>query len=386
VTMKIGVVGGGQLGRMLGLAGVAMGFQFRFWDPAEEPPAAEVGEHFRAEFDDCDSAERFAEGLDVITYEFENIPSATIERLQKLCDCRPGPLALAKSQDRAVEKEFFQELGIPVAPWRQVDSLDDLEQAFDALGACILKTRRFGYDGKGQEVIRAKAECEGAWARLSPAPMVAEKKIIFQRELSLVGVRAANGSIATYPLVENEHRSGILHKTVAPAPGVISSLQQSADDMMRRCLNALDYVGVLTIEFFEENGKLMANEMAPRVHNSGHWSIEGAVSSQFENHVRAITGMPLGATAARYPSVMLNCIGSLPDHRAVLQIDAAHFHGYGKSARPGRKVGHITVCHEILFEQRDSAAAFETRVSAVESLVLEASQKLQASSTASDHV
>jgi 5-(carboxyamino)imidazole ribonucleotide synthase len=367
MTRKIGVVGGGQLGRMLGLAGVPLGFEFRFWDPSAKAPARAVGELFQANYDDLDAAERFAAGLDVITYEFENIPAATMERLQALVECRPGVLALATSQDRLTEKTFFQNNGIETAPWRAISTVEEMRAAVAEFGSCIVKTRRFGYDGKGQARINSVEQCDTVFDELGKFDLIVEKTVSFTRELSLVGVRGADGDLATWPLVENEHRVGILHKTVAPAPGVSTELQQCAESIMRSTMEGLGHVGVLTIEFFEVEGRLLANEMAPRVHNSGHWTIEGAVTSQFENHIRAVCGLPLGSCAPRFDSVMLNSIGAVPSAAAVCSIPGAHYHDYGKTSRPGRKVGHVTVCDEPV--SIEPAGNFDDRVAAVERLV-----------------
>lgn len=363
--MKIGVVGGGQLGRMIGLAGVPLGFEFRFWDPSPTATAAAVGELFTADFNDLAAAEHFATGLDLITYEFENVPSATIDRLSSIAPCRPGALSLATSQDRATEKSFFQDHSIPTAPWKAIDSIDDLKCAFEEFGPCIVKTRRFGYDGKGQFRLQQPHDVDAAFSLLGQHPLIVEKMIPFQRELSLIAVRAVDGSMAVWPLVENEHRDGILHKTIAPAARISEEIKNEAENAIHTTMEALGHIGVLTIEFFEVDGKLLANEMAPRVHNSGHWTIEGSVCSQFENHVRAVAGLPLGACSLRSPSVMINCIGEMPPPADVTQIPGAHLHDYNKSPRAGRKVGHVTVCDEI---KSDRQPAFAERAAAIENL------------------
>lgn len=362
---KIGVVGGGQLGRMLGLAGIPLGMEFRFWDPAATPPAAAVGEMFHADFDDSAAAEAFASGQDIITYEFENIPAATIEALARVTPCHPGARSLATSQDRVHEKTFFNDNGIKTAPWRAVHTLAELRQAVEEFGPSILKTRRFGYDGKGQARIDSVADADRAWDALGQHPVILEQKIAFSRELSIIGVRSTTGEVDCWDLVENEHRHGILHKSVAPAPNVPEFIHTYAAEVIKTTMEALEHVGVLTIEFFQAGDALLANEMAPRVHNSGHWTIEGSVTSQFENHLRAIAGLPLGSCAARGRSVMINCIGALPDPDAVGRHAGAHFHDYGKTPRPGRKVGHVTLC-----EQPAAAAAFAEAVAHVENLCL----------------
>ncbi len=363
--MKIGVVGGGQLGRMIGLAGVPLGFKFRFWDPSPTATAGAVGELFTADFNDLAAAEDFAAGLDVVTYEFENVPSATINRLSSLAPCRPGALSLATSQDRVTEKSFFQKHGIPTAPWKAINSTDDLKRAFDEFGPCIIKTRRFGYDGKGQFRIQQPQDIDLAFSLLGQHPLIAEKTISFQRELSLIAVRAVDGSMAVWPLVENEHRDGILHKTIAPAARISDEIKDEAENAIRTTMEALGHIGVLTIEFFEVDGKLLANEMAPRVHNSGHWTIEGSVCSQFENHVRAVAGLPLGSCGLRAPSAMINCIGEMPSSADITSIPGAHFHDYNKTPRAGRKVGHVTICDEI---KPDQQPPFAERAATIENL------------------
>lgn len=363
--MRIGVVGGGQLGRMMGLAGLALGMDFRFLDPSPFAPAASVGEHICGEYDSEDALDLFADDLDVITYEFENIPAATLTLLGEMALVRPGRKALEVSQDRLVEKAFLAEADVPTGEWRPIDSLGQLESALDDFGACIVKTRRFGYDGKGQRRVITANDCRTAWESLGTHPLIVEKLVPFDRELSLVGVRSTAGEVRSWALVENVHLDGILHKTTAPAQGVAAETQQRAEAMMLSVMEALDYVGVLTIELFEVEGGLLVNEIAPRVHNSGHWTIEGAVTSQFENHVRAIAGLPLGSTAVRFASTMVNCIGAMPPACEVLELPGVHLHDYGKTARAGRKVGHITLCDE----PRDGRRDYSERIAAVEALI-----------------
>lgn len=367
----IGILGAGQLGRMLALAGYPLGLRFRFFDPAPDSPAGQVGEHTVAEYDAWEALRRFAQGVDVVTYEFENVPVETARFLTQFAPVYPPPAALEAAQDRLSEKTLFRRLGIPTPPFVPVDTFADLRTAVERIGLpAVLKTRRFGYDGKGQHVLRTLADVDGAWQALGGAPLILEGFVPFEREVSLLAVRSRTGETAFYPLVENHHRDGILRLSLAPAAGrpstgaslhpapaqdasahsPLSTLQSSAStlhplacDYASRVLAALDYVGVLAIEFFQHDGRLLANEMAPRVHNSGHWTIEGAETSQFENHLRAVLGWPLGATAARGCAAMLNLIGALPDTQAVLAIPGAHLHLYGKAARPGRKLGHITL-------------------------------------------
>ena len=362
--MLVGILGGGQLGRMTALAGLPLGINFRFLDPSPHATAASVGDHICAAYDDNAALEQFADSLDFVSLEFENVPAHTLDYLADHARVRPCRRALEVSQDRATEKHFFQTVGVSTGEWRQVDSLSDMESAFADFGESIIKTRRFGYDGKGQARIRSKGDCAGAWEELGSQPLIIEKLVPFQRELSLVAVRSSAGEFETYPLVQNEHSHGILRKTVAPAPDVSPETRNAAETMIRSIMNDLDYIGVLTIELFDVGGQLLVNEMAPRVHNSGHWTIEGAVTSQFENHVRAICDLPLGSTALRFPSVMVNCIGAMPPTTDVLQIKGAHLHDYQKSPRSGRKVGHITVC-----DQAEADEPFSRRLAALEALV-----------------
>jgi 5-(carboxyamino)imidazole ribonucleotide synthase len=345
--MKIGVLGAGQLGRMLALAGYPLGLQFRFYDHSTEAPAGHMADVWTGKFDDWEGLERFAQDLDAITYEFENVPVKTAHFLQGLIPVYPPPAALEAAQDRIIEKNFLRGLGIPTPPFAPVLSEADLMNALGQFGyPAVLKTRTMGYDGKGQVVIEDPLGAGRAWSELGGAALILEGFIEFDRELSLLAVRALTGEMAYYPLVENEHRQGILRKSIAPARGLSQNLQTLAEEYSRRVLLQLDYVGVLAIEFFQVDGGLVANEMAPRVHNSGHWSIEGAETSQFENHLRAILGWPLGSTAPREFSAMLNIIGRLPKVPEVLSTPGTHLHLYGKEPRLGRKLGHITVLGE----------------------------------------
>jgi 5-(carboxyamino)imidazole ribonucleotide synthase len=342
--VKVGVLGGGQLGWMLARAGDPLGIRCRFLDPSPDAPAGRGGELVVGAYDDPVALGRFSDGLALVTYEFENVPVGTVSRLAERVTVLPSPRALEVAQDRLTEKQFFESVGISVPPWRPVASLADLGRAVTELGCpAVLKTRRLGYDGKGQEVIRERGEVEGAWARLGGVPLVLEALVRFERELSILAVRGRDGTTACYPLVENRHAGGILRRSLGPAPGVSPALQARAESYAGHILDALAYVGVLTIELFQVGDRLLANEMAPRVHNSGHWTIEGAETSQFENHLRAVAGLPLGPTAPRGVSAMLNLIGTLPDTDAVLAVPGAHLHLYGKAPRPGRKLGHVTL-------------------------------------------
>ena len=344
MVTRVAVLGGGQLGRMLGLAGIPLGLSFTFLDPSPEAPAAAVGDLIVGGLDDVDAARRAARGATVVTYEWEGVPADTARALQGEAPVSPLPRALEVSQDRLVEKNTFRSLGIATAPYRGVDDRASLDTAIGELGMpAVLKTRRGGYDGKGQAVLRSAPDADAAWAQLGGIPLILEGFIAFSRELSIIAARAADGEVVCWPAAENQHVDGILHITRAPAPGLNDALQVQAEACIRPLLDSLDYVGVGCVELFELDGKLLANEMAPRVHNSGHWTIEGAATSQFENHLRAVLGWPLGSTTPRGPSAMVNCIGVMPDRDSILAIPGAHLHDYGKEARPGRKLGHVTV-------------------------------------------
>jgi len=342
--VKIGIVGGGQLGRMLALAGYPLGLEFRVLEPKPAASAGDVAEHVQGGYDDPEALDAFAEGLDVVTYEFENVPRASADRLAARLPVYPPPPALDVAQDRLDEKTFFRDHGIPTAPFERVDDREGLEAALGKLGTpAVLKTRRFGYDGKGQVVIEAPSDADAAWEELGGRPLILEGFVPFRREMSILSVRDTSGNLVTYPLIENGHREGILVRSRAPAPDVDEELAATARSYAQRVTEALGYVGVLAIELFEHEGRLLANEMAPRVHNSGHWSIEGAETSQFENHVRAVAGLPLGTTELVGTSIMLNLIGRVPPIEEMLAVEGAHVHLYAKAPRPGRKLGHVTV-------------------------------------------
>lgn len=341
---RVAVLGGGQLGWMLGLAGIPLDCSFSFLDPVASAPASHVGDLVVGDLDDVEAARRAATNATVITYEWEGVPAATARALESLAPVYPPPRALDVAQDRIVEKEALRALGVSTAPFRAVDSLTDLRAAVDEIGLpAVVKTRRGGYDGKGQAMLRAPADVDIAWSSLGASALILEGFVPFDRELSILAVRGRDGEVAYWPAVENHHREGILRLTRAPAPGLDDLLQDRAEATIRPLLDDLDYVGVCCVELFDVGGTLLANEIAPRVHNSGHWTIEGAQTSQFENHVRAILGLPLGSTSARGPSAMVNCIGTMPDRDAVLATPGAHLHDYGKAERPGRKLGHVTV-------------------------------------------
>jgi 5-(carboxyamino)imidazole ribonucleotide synthase len=314
----VACLGGGQLGRMLALAGLPLGLGFRFLDPASDACAGEVGELLVGSFDDDALLDRLADGAAVVTYEFENVPVAAARRVGAI----PAVRALEEGQDRLREKQLFRRLGIPTA-------------RFGGLGEtglpAVVKGRRLGYDGKGQRLVES-AETLGDGE-------VAEQLVAFSRELSLVAVRGRGGEVAFYPLAENVHREGILRVSRAPA---VCATEGLAQDYARRLMEELDYVGVLALELFEVDGVLLANEFAPRVHNTGHWTIDGATTSQFENHLRAILGLPLGATEALGRAAMINLVGAVPPLERLLALPGVHVHLYGKDGKPGRKIGHLT--------------------------------------------
>jgi 5-(carboxyamino)imidazole ribonucleotide synthase len=342
--MTIGILGGGQLGYMLALAGYPLGLHFRFLDPSPEAPVGRIAQRVTAEYTDEPALEKFAHGLELVTYEFENVPVQAARFLADRVPVYPAPTALEEAQDRRREKRLFQRLGIATTDFAEITKREDFDAAVKQVGLpSVLKTCRLGYDGKGQWLLRANEDVEKARPELPDVPLILEKFVPFTRELSILAIRSRTGETAFYPLVENHHRGGILRLSLAPAPQLASALQQAAEEAARKLLESLDYAGVICLELFQTDGKLLANEIAPRVHNSGHWSIEGAATSQFENHLRAILGMPLGSTATMGFSAMVNLIGELPEAEDVLRVPNTHLHLYGKSPRPGRKLGHITV-------------------------------------------
>lgn len=345
----IGVLGGGQLGRMLALAGTPLGLRFRFFDTSENSPASHIAECIVGPYDDFDALQRFVRGLDLVTFEFENVPVVTADFVQQNLPIYPGPKALKIAQDRLSEKQFFRELNIPTARFTAAASVEDVRSAVAQIGMpCVLKTRRLGYDGKGQRILRSEADIEPAWQALAGTRLILEEYVPFEREVSILAVRSRSGAFACYPLIENVHEAGILRVSRSPSEFVTPELQRRAEEYAKQATHALDYVGVLAVEFFVRDGQLIANEMAPRVHNSGHLTIEGSSTSQFENHLRAILGLPLGATSPTGYAAMVNIIGSLPDTHAILQITDAHLHLYGKEPRPGRKLGHVTLLSDTL--------------------------------------
>ena len=342
--MTIGILGGGQLGYMLALAGYPLGLHFRFLDPSPEAPVGRIAQRVTAEYSDHSALEKFSNGLELVTYEFENVPVAAARFLAQRVPVYPPPAALEAAQDRLAEKRLFQRLGISTTEFLPISKPSEFAAAVDKLGLpAVLKTSRMGYDGKGQWILRTPEDVAKAKPELPPVKLILERFVPFTRELSVLAVRSRNGETAFYPLVENHHRGGILRLSLAPAPRLEASIQRAAEDVARRVLESMKYAGVLAVEFFEYGGRLLANEMAPRVHNSGHWTIEGAVTSQFENHLRAVLGLPLGSTAPAGHCAMLNLIGDLPEPAEVLAVPDTHLHLYGKVARPGRKLGHLTL-------------------------------------------
>ncbi|MEP7247950.1 MAG: 5-(carboxyamino)imidazole ribonucleotide synthase, partial [Gammaproteobacteria bacterium] len=340
--MTVGVVGAGQLGRMLALAGYPLGLDFLFLDPASEAPAGQVSPQICGAFTDGRLLAQLARKTEVLTFDWENISVAALRDLPKGTRICPPINALAAAQDRVKEKQLFERLSIPTTRWRAVESTAQLARAVAEIGLPgVLKTRRLGYDGKGQRVLRQPADVQCAWDALGNAPLLYEELVPFDYEVSIIGARSTRGEIVIYPLNGNVHGEGILRLTRAPYGP--AALQRLAARYLRKALSHFKYTGILTIEFFVRRGRLIANEMAPRVHNSGHWTIEGAETSQFENHLRAILGMPLGSTRARGHCAMINLIGKMPVRDELLAMDGLHLHDYGKAPRPGRKLGHLTL-------------------------------------------
>ena len=340
--MRVGILGTGQLGRMLALAGYPLGIDCVFLGGEKDSPAGQVSRILGGELDDNAQLDALARLSDAVTFEFENVPVKALERVAQRAPAYPPAGALAATQDRLEEKRLLRGAGIPTAPYVAVNERADLQRAGAELGwPVVLKARRLGYDGKNQRIAHSAAELEAAWSELNEVPAIAEGFVRFDRELSLIGVRGAAGQTAFYPLAENVHTDGILSTTVAPCK--YPKLQHKAERWLAGLMDRLGYRGVLTVEFFHADSGLIANEIAPRVHNSGHWTIEGAETSQFENHLRAVLSLPLGSTATRGYAAMLNLIGQMPDHTAVLNFPGAHLHDYGKTPRPGRKLGHCTI-------------------------------------------
>lgn len=342
MNKTIGIFGGGQLGRMMAQAALPLNIQCTFFEADTDCPSAALGPVISSRTEQ--GLHQFIQSADVFSLEFENTPLVDVDLLTQSKMIHPPRQALATAQNRLMEKALFDQLQILVAPYQAVDSLASLQQAVAELGLpLVLKTATGGYDGKGQFVLRSEEQIEQAWAELGPAKsLIAESFVTFSREVSIIAVRGQDGEVKTWPLAENHHHNGILSHSIVPAPNS-ADLQPVAQDYITRLLNHLNYVGVLTLELFVTEQGLFANEMAPRVHNSGHWSIEGSVCSQFENHIRAVAGLPLGSTEVVRPTVMINIIGQYPKSEQVLALNGAHLHLYNKTERAGRKIGHITL-------------------------------------------
>jgi len=344
----VGILGGGQLARMLAQAATTLGVRTRVLDPHPVCSASFVCEQVVGAYDDPDALDQLARGCDAVTYEFENVPVASVERLATRVPVHPTPEALRVAQDRLNERALFAELGVATPAFERVDSIADLGRAIASVGTpCLLKARRLGYDGKGQFLISSPADAPAAWDAIGRAPAILDAFVPFERELSVIAVRSRTGEVRCWPITQNVHRGGILRFSRAPASNVSDAVRAQAEGAARAVLDKLDHVGVLAVEFFQvgagDGATLVANELAPRVHNSGHWTIEGARTSQFENHLRAVLGMPLGDTSLARPSAMVNCIGDLPRPGAAAATPGAVVHDYQKSPRPGRKVGHVTI-------------------------------------------
>ncbi len=340
--MKLGILGGGQLARMLALSAYPLNIDTICLDPSAEACANAVTEVVCAEYDDWVRLQPFVEQVDVVTYETENIPISCAKWLSQRAVLFPSVDILEIAQDRLLEKKYLNALGIPTADFLVIDSCDELRAAVDRLGLpAILKTRRFGYDGKGQWMLQSLQDLEVAWNELKHHALIVEKFVDFDFEVSLIASRNQSGEIRYYPMTQNQHKNSILHVSTAPFSDV--NLQQQAEMQLKNILERMNYVGTLTVEYFIAKGQLIANEIAPRVHNSGHWTIEGAQTSQFENHVRACMSLPLGSTAVNGHCMMLNCVGSLLPIKPCLEIPGLHYHDYGKSPRVSRKLGHVTL-------------------------------------------
>ena len=356
--MNIGIVGGGQLARMMALAGYPLGMRFTVLDPAADACAGQVATLIEGDYADIGKLTELAQNCDAMTFDFENVPEEAVRFIEHKTPAYPPSGALGLAQDRLLEKKLFRELGITPADFAAVDSLGGLHEAVERLGLpAVLKTRRLGYDGKGQHVLQHTSDINAAWKALSGTPLILEAFIHFEREVSIIAVRGRDGETVFYPLTENRHKNGILNVSIAPF--IAPALQSQAETYATKVMDKLNYVGVMAIEFFVQGNALLANEIAPRVHNSGHWTIEGAQTSQFENHIRAITGLPLGSTKPLGHCAMFNMVGKLAPREAALAIPGCHYHDYGKAPRAGRKLGHITLCDGTPEEFRRHFSAIE---------------------------
>jgi 5-(carboxyamino)imidazole ribonucleotide synthase len=339
--MNIGILGGGQLARMMAQAGSSLGLNFMFLCPDRHACAVLFGEHLCAPYDDPRAQDRLAKWADVVTYEFENIPLPLVESLEQQIPLNPASSVLSVARDRLLEKLLFRTLGIPTAKFAEVDSLEELIDALEEIAfPAILKKRTQGYDGKGQALLLKASDLSTAWKELGEVPCIVESRVAFKRELSIIAARSQKGEMVFYPVSENHHRDGVLRLSLSRQD---DPMQVRAEAKIKSIMENLDYVGVMALEFFQVGDQLLANELAPRVHNSGHWTIEAAETSQFENHLRAICGLPLGETSSVQTSAMVNLIGHLPAEAQIRNIPGASLHLYGKAERPGRKVGHVTL-------------------------------------------
>jgi 5-(carboxyamino)imidazole ribonucleotide synthase len=339
--MNIGVLGGGQLARMMAQAGRSLGMNFMFLSPDSNACAASFGKHLSAPYDSELALNQLADWADVVTYEFENVSLSALKSLQQKVMLHPSPLALSVARDRLIEKRRFRSLDIPTARFSSVETLVDLKRALKDFGfPAILKTRTQGYDGKGQARLREEFDIAESWEQLGEFSCILEEMVGFNREVSIIGARNQKGELAFYPISENYHRDGILRLSISRLD---DALQVQANAAIKKVMEDLDYVGVMVLELFQVRDQLFANEFAPRVHNSGHWTIEAGLTSQFENHLRAICGLPLGKTALEQPAAMVNLISQLPEENQIRSVPGATPHFYGKEERPNRKVGHITL-------------------------------------------
>jgi 5-(carboxyamino)imidazole ribonucleotide synthase len=339
---RVGIIGAGQLGRMMALAGYPLGVEIVFLDASADTPGGRVGRIHVAALDDMSALEALAAEVDVLTFDIENVAVPALRRLAQGVPVLPQPDIVELAQDRVAEKDLFQSMGIPTAPFVAIAEQGDLERAAAALTfPLVIKARRLGYDGRGQRVVEIPEKLDAAWQDIGRVPAIAETWMKFDCEVSLIGARSADGRPRFYPLAQNWHEDGILFRSMAPFEN--GELKDIAEGWLTEIMNRFDYRGVLTVEFFVTQGGLVANEMAPRVHNSGHWTIEGAQTSQFENHLRAVLGWPLGDTTARGHAGMVNFLGGMPASRDVLALEGAHLHDYGKAPRPARKLGHATM-------------------------------------------
>ena len=339
--MNVGILGGGQLARMMAKAGSSLGLNFMFLCPDSHACAAPYGEHLCAPYDDLCAQDHLAKWADVVTYEFENIPLPLVESLEQQVPLYPASSVLSVARDRLIEKLLFRTLGIPTVKFTAVDSLGELISALDDIALpAVLKNRTQGYDGKGQALLRKESELSAAWKEIGMVPCIVESMVKFRREISIIAARNQNGNMVFYPVSENHHRDGILRLSISRQD---DPMQVQTEAKIRSIMENLDYVGVMALELFQVEDQLLANEVAPRVHNSGHWTIEAAETSQFENHLRAICGLPLGKTSSARTAAMVNLIGRLPAEEEIRNIPGASLHFYGKAERSGRKVGHVTL-------------------------------------------